>query len=33
MGARLGDVTADEQRKILWENAARLYGFASAPPG
>jgi predicted TIM-barrel fold metal-dependent hydrolase len=32
MGARLAGVTADEQRKILWENAARLYGFASAPP-
>jgi predicted TIM-barrel fold metal-dependent hydrolase len=32
MGARLTDVTADEQRKILWQNAARLYGFASAPP-
>jgi predicted TIM-barrel fold metal-dependent hydrolase len=32
MGARLRDVTSDEQRKILWENVARLYGFASTAP-
>ena len=32
MGSRLAEVSADEQRKILWENAARLYGFAPAPP-
>jgi predicted TIM-barrel fold metal-dependent hydrolase len=32
MGTRLTDVPAHEQRKILWENVARLYGFASMPP-
>jgi predicted TIM-barrel fold metal-dependent hydrolase len=32
MGTRLADVPEVEQRKILWENAARLYGFAPARP-
>ena len=31
MADRLAGVPADEQRKILWHNAARLYGFAHAP--
>ena len=31
MGARLTDVPAEEQRKILWDNVARLYGFAAVP--
>jgi predicted TIM-barrel fold metal-dependent hydrolase len=29
---RAAGVPADEQRRICWENAAHLYGFAPAPP-
>ena len=31
MSARLADVPAEEQRKILWDNVAGLYGFVAAP--
>jgi predicted TIM-barrel fold metal-dependent hydrolase len=31
--ANLGHVPEEVRRKILWENAARLYGIASPPPG